>query len=94
MRLRHNHRNGSTPRGKTAVLDAPPSPMNWRPQSAHDLIGQARDICVAQVAKARRLRDGRNAACKLSNVAGLEMLVINKSKVRLRLSCAHSARSE
>lgn len=67
MRLRHNHRNGSTPRGKSAVVvpHAPPSPMNWRPQSADDLIGQARDICVAQVAKARRLRDGRKAACKL-----------------------------
>ena len=67
MRLRHNHRNGSTPRGKSALVvpQTPPSPMNWRPQSADDLIGQARDICVAQVAKARRLRDGRKAACKL-----------------------------
>ena len=67
MRLRHNHRNGSTPRATLSltVPDAPPSPMNWRPQSADDLIGQARDICTAQVAKARRLRDGRNAACKL-----------------------------
>ncbi len=36
MRLRHNHRNGSTPRTKSAVAvpAAPPSPMNWRPQSA------------------------------------------------------------
>jgi DNA polymerase III delta prime subunit len=67
MRLRHNHRNGSSPRSKSALVlsQAPPSPMNWRPQSADDLIGQARDICVAQVAKARRLRDGRKAACKL-----------------------------
>lgn len=67
MRLRHNHRNGSTPRSKSALVlpQAPPSPMNWRPQGADDLIGQARDICVAQVAKARRLRDGRKAACKL-----------------------------
>jgi replication-associated recombination protein RarA len=67
MRLRHNHRNGSTARGKSGLVlsQAPPSPMNWRPQSADDLIGQARDICVAQVAKARRLRDGRRAACKL-----------------------------
>ncbi len=65
MRLRHNHRNGSTPRGKSAVLDAPPSPMNWRPTGSEYLIGQAREVCVAQVAKARRLRDSRTAACKL-----------------------------
>ncbi len=65
MRLRHNHRNGSTPRAKSAVLNALPSPMNWRPIGSEDLIGQAREVCVAQVAKARRLRDSRTAACKL-----------------------------
>ena len=65
MRLRHSHRNGSTPRTKGAMLDAPPSPMNWRPSVAGDLIGQAREVCAAQVAKARHLRDTRTAACKL-----------------------------
>ena len=67
MQLRHNHRNGSTPRAKrsVAIPDAPPSPMNWRPSGPDDLIGQARDVCTAQVAKARRLRDARNASCKL-----------------------------
>jgi putative ATPase len=39
--------------------------MNWRPSVPEDLIGQARDVCIAQTAKARRLRDARNAACKL-----------------------------
>ena len=67
MRLRHNHRNGSVPRGNSALVvpDAPPSPMNWRPSGPEDLIGQARDVCAAQDAKARRLCDARNAACKL-----------------------------
>lgn len=39
--------------------------MNWRPQTAEDLIGHAREVCAAQVAKARRLCDARNASCKL-----------------------------
>ena len=31
------------------------SPMNWRPQSADDLIGQTRNVARAQLVKARRL---------------------------------------
>ena len=63
MRLRHNSRNGHKPVRTKA--EPKPSPMNWRPQTAEDLIGQARSVCAAQVAKARRVRDARNAACKL-----------------------------
>ena len=59
MRLRLNSRNGHKP------APPKPSPMNWRPQAAENLIGQARAVCAAQVAKARRLRDTRTAACKL-----------------------------
>ena len=63
MKLRLNSRNGHKP---VVLKPVPkPSPMNWRPQTADDLIGQARSVCVAQVAKARRVRDARNAACKL-----------------------------
>ena len=63
MRLRINSRNGHKPaRPKT---EPAPSPMNWRPSGPEDLIGQAREVCGAQVTKARRLRDARNAACKL-----------------------------
>src|SRR5437879_12916905 len=63
MRLRLNSRNGHKP--ARLKPEPKPSPMNWRPQSAEDLIGQARSVCAAQAAKARRLRDARNAACKL-----------------------------
>ena len=63
MRLRLNSRNGHKPaRAKVAPR---PSPMNWRPRGPDDLIGQAREVCSALVAKARRLRDTRTAACKL-----------------------------
>ena len=63
MRLRlEARRNGHKPVPKVVL---PASPMNWRPQMAENLIGQARAVCVAQVAKARRVRDTRNAACKL-----------------------------
>ena len=67
MRLRHNSSQRLDAARQAAARDArrAASPMNWRPQSADDLIGQARDVCTAQVAKARRLRDARNAACKL-----------------------------
>ena len=61
MKLRLSSRNGRKP----CVLIAPPSPMNWRPKTPDDLIGQARAVCAAQVAKARRVRDARNVACKL-----------------------------
>ena len=63
MRLRLNSRNGHKP--VRLKPEPKPSPMNWRPQSADDLIGQARSVCAAQVAKARRLRDTSNAASKL-----------------------------
>ena len=61
MRLRLNSRNGHKPlRPKPA-----PSPMNWRPQTADDLIGQARAVAVAQIAKAQRIGRDRAASCKL-----------------------------
>ena len=61
MKLRLNSRNGRKP----CVPIVTPSPMNWRPAMPDDLIGQARTVCAAQVAKARRVRDARNVACKL-----------------------------
>ena len=62
MRLRLNHRrNGHKPIVATSV----PSPMNWRPQNADDLIGQARAVAVAQMAKAQRIRRDRTVSCKL-----------------------------
>ena len=63
MRLRLESRNGHKP--ARLKPEPKPSPMNWRPQTAEALIGQARAVCAAQVAKARRLRDTRTAACKL-----------------------------
>ena len=51
MRLRLNSRNGHKP--ARLKPEPKPSPMNWRPQSADDLIGQAGSICAAQAAKAR-----------------------------------------
>jgi replication-associated recombination protein RarA len=63
MRLRLESRNGHKP-GRLKP-EPKPSPMNWRPQAAENLIGQARAVCAAQVVKARRLRDTRTAACKL-----------------------------
>ena len=89
MRLRLNSRNGHKP-----VRHQPepkPSPMNWRPATADELIGQARAIAAAQVAKARRLREGSNAACKLllygppgvgkTTVADLVALALTGSKL-------------
>ena len=61
MKLRLSSRNGRKP----CVPITVPSPMNWRPTKPDDLIGQARAVCAAQVAKARRVRDARNVACKL-----------------------------
>lgn len=44
---------------------AAPSPMSFRPACAEDLIGQAREVAAAHIAKARRLRDRRSGSCKL-----------------------------
>ena len=41
------------------------SPMNWRPQSADDLIGQARRVAVVQVTKAKRLVRDPSSTMKL-----------------------------
>jgi DNA polymerase III delta prime subunit len=41
------------------------SPMNWRPQSADDLIGQAQRVAIAQIGKARRLSREPAATMKL-----------------------------
>ena len=41
------------------------SPMNWRPQIADDLIGQARRVAAVQVSKARRLARDPSATMKL-----------------------------
>ena len=43
----------------------PASPMNWRPQSADDLIGQAKRVAATQIAKAKRLRCDSRATMKL-----------------------------
>lgn len=43
----------------------PPSPMNWRPLSADDLIGQARRVASTQITKAKRLRCDSRATMKL-----------------------------
>lgn len=42
-----------------------PSPMNWRPQIADDLIGQARRVAAVQVTKAQRLASAPTATVKL-----------------------------
>lgn len=42
-----------------------PSPMNWRPRTAEDLIGQARRVALAQVSKAKRLASEPSATMKL-----------------------------
>jgi replication-associated recombination protein RarA len=42
-----------------------PSPMNWRPRTAEDLIGQARRVALAQVSKAQRMKDDPSATMKL-----------------------------
>ena len=38
-----------------APKQAPASPMNWRPRSADDLIGQARRVAASQIGKAKRI---------------------------------------
>ena len=48
---------------KTNLLS--PSPMNWRPRTAEDLIGQARRVALAQVNKARKLTADPSATMKL-----------------------------
>lgn len=48
---------------KTNLLSS--SPMNWRPRTAEDLIGQARRVALAQVSKALRMKDDPSATMKL-----------------------------
>ena len=44
---------------------APASPMNWRPRSADDLIGQARRVAASQIGKAKRMAGDASATVKL-----------------------------
>ena len=39
--------------------------MNWRPRTAEDLIGQAKQVALAQVSKAKRLSSDPSATMKL-----------------------------
>ena len=48
-----------------ALKPASPSPMNWRPQTAEDLIGQAGAVARAQCRKAARLTTEAGTAMKL-----------------------------
>ncbi len=48
-----------------ALKPASPSPMNWRPQTAEDLIGQAGAVARAQCRKAGRLTADAAATMKL-----------------------------
>ena len=48
-----------------ALKTASPSPMNWRPQTAEDLIGQAGAVARAQCRKATRLTADAAATMKL-----------------------------
>lgn len=48
-----------------ARKSAIPSPMNWRPQTAEELIGQAGTVARSQVAKAVRLAADRTGTMKL-----------------------------
>ena len=41
------------------------SPMNWRPRTAEDLIGQAKRVALAQASKAKRLASDPSATMKL-----------------------------
>ena len=65
MRLRLNSTRGNGHKPALPAKLPMPSPMNWRPQSADDLIGQARDVAAAQLGKARRIQRDRAASCKL-----------------------------
>ena len=56
----------SKPRERVLKTNLPsPSPMNWRPRTAEDLIGQARRVALAQVNKARKLATDPSATMKL-----------------------------
>ncbi len=48
-----------------ALKPASPSPMNWRPQTAEELIGQAGAVARAQCRKAARLTTEAGATMKL-----------------------------
>lgn len=54
----------SKPRERV-LKQAPSSPMNWRPRTAEDLIGQAKRVALAQVSKAKRLASDPSATMKL-----------------------------
>jgi replication-associated recombination protein RarA len=54
----------SKPRER-APKQAPSSPMNWRPRTAEDLIGQAKRVAMAQASKAKRLSSDPSATMKL-----------------------------
>ena len=56
----------SKPRER-ALKQAPTaqSPMNWRPRTAEDLIGQAKRVALAQASKAKRLASDPSATMKL-----------------------------
>ena len=47
------------------LKQAPSSPMNWRPKTAEDLIGQAKRVAMAQASKAKRLSSDPSATMKL-----------------------------
>ncbi len=54
------------PKARERVLkQAPASPMNWRPRTAEDLIGQAKRVAMAQATKAKRLSRDPSATMKL-----------------------------
>jgi DNA polymerase III delta prime subunit len=48
-----------------APKQAPASPMNWKPRSADDLIGQARRVAASQIGKAKRMAGDASATVKL-----------------------------
>lgn len=56
----------SKPRER-ALKQAPSaqSPMNWRPPTVEDLIGQAKRVAMAQATKAKRLSRDPSATMKL-----------------------------
>ena len=54
----------SKPRERV-LKQAPSSPMNWRPRTAEDLIGQAKRVALAQASKAKRLSSDPSATMKL-----------------------------
>jgi len=56
----------SKPRERALKTNLPStSPMNWRPRTAEDLIGQARCVALAQVDKARKFTADPSATMKL-----------------------------